>query len=201
MPAHTGPFEVLRAAQRVAVPWKNGGGLTREVAVEPAGSDLERFDWRVSIAEIHAPGPFSRFPGIERRMAALAGMLTVSIAGQPPVCLSPATPPLAFPGEVAACGEPIGGNVTDLNVMTRRERFTSSLARANVTQSGRFEASAPVTLLLALTQLELRCGADAVGLAPLDAVRIAPATRCVIAAGGDAAYYLVAISACPRPGG
>ena len=60
---------ILRARERIAVPWKNGGGLTREVAVHPKGSGFEGFDWRVSIAEVHAAGAFSCFAGIERHMA------------------------------------------------------------------------------------------------------------------------------------
>lgn len=63
---------ILRAAERPALPWKNGGGVTREVVAHPPGSDLGHFDWRVSIAEIHNAGPFSRFPGIERRNAPAA---------------------------------------------------------------------------------------------------------------------------------
>ena len=53
--------ELLSAARRAAVPWKNGGGVTREVAAHPAGASLEDFDWRVSTAEVRAAGPFSGF--------------------------------------------------------------------------------------------------------------------------------------------
>ena len=70
-------LEVLRASERTPVPWKNGGGVTREVAVSPAGSSLDDFDWRVSVADIRAAGPFSRFPGIERQMAVLSGRPSV----------------------------------------------------------------------------------------------------------------------------
>ncbi|WP_210147850.1 HutD family protein [Aromatoleum petrolei] len=30
--------------------WKNGGGVTLEVALQPAGAGLTDFDWRVSSA-------------------------------------------------------------------------------------------------------------------------------------------------------
>ena len=40
------------------VPWKNGGGSTREIACGPAGAGMDGFDWRASIATIAAPGPF-----------------------------------------------------------------------------------------------------------------------------------------------
>lgn len=40
---------LIRGAELVAVPWKNGGGLTREVAAFPADAGLDTFVWRVSV--------------------------------------------------------------------------------------------------------------------------------------------------------
>ena len=37
---------------RVARPWKNGGGTTREVAVSPEGAGLDDFAWRISLAAL-----------------------------------------------------------------------------------------------------------------------------------------------------
>jgi len=54
---------ILRAAERPALPWKNGGGVTREVAATPPGVIWVHFDWRVSIAEIHSAGPFFALSG------------------------------------------------------------------------------------------------------------------------------------------
>src|SRR5438105_15428583 len=87
-------LRILRAAERPPTPWKNGGGLTREVIVHPPGSDLSRFDWRVSLAEIRAPGPFSSLPGIDRRMAVLEGRLSLSIGEGAGMIATPETPPL-----------------------------------------------------------------------------------------------------------
>ena len=56
-----------------AQPWKNGGGVTREVLCLPEGSGFERFDWRVSIAHIASSGPFSSFPGVDRVITLLEG--------------------------------------------------------------------------------------------------------------------------------
>ena len=47
---------ILRESNYVTVPWKNGGGLTREILKVPA--DADAFDWRLSLATIAAPGPF-----------------------------------------------------------------------------------------------------------------------------------------------
>lgn len=43
------------------MPWKNGGGITTEIAIAPPGATLDAFDWRISTARVEAAGPFSRF--------------------------------------------------------------------------------------------------------------------------------------------
>lgn len=55
----------------VSMPWKNGGGSTREILRFPEGSD--DWHWRLSIADIAADGPFSAFPGYERALTLLEG--------------------------------------------------------------------------------------------------------------------------------
>ena len=51
-------------------PWKNGGGATDEIVRWP---DSEVYDVRVSLAEVRAPGPFSRFSGYRRWSFLAAG--------------------------------------------------------------------------------------------------------------------------------
>jgi len=122
-------MKLLRAAERVAVPWKNGGGVTREVAAWPQSAGFEDFDWRVSIAEVAEAGPFSRFENIDRTLAILSGCMVLDFAERS-VTLDAASAPFAFAGDAACHGTPIGGPVTDLNVMTRRGRCTSRVERA-----------------------------------------------------------------------
>jgi environmental stress-induced protein Ves len=165
-------FEILRAAARRALPWKNGGGVTREVAVFPAGSDLAHFDWRVSIAEVRAAGPFSRFPGVDRRMVVLEGRLALSIEAQPATSLTPDAPPVFFPGDVPAFGEPIDGPVVDFNVMTRRGRFESTVTTRTLTEALELEPARGTTIVLALSDLVLRYAGREVRLARLDAARL-----------------------------
>ena len=59
--------------ERVARPWKNGGGTTREVAVSPEGAGLDDFAWRISLAELHEAGAFSSYPGVSRTLLLLEG--------------------------------------------------------------------------------------------------------------------------------
>lgn len=111
---------VLRAADREAVPWKNGGGVTREIAAWPPGSGFDDFTWRVSMAEVRENGPFSRFRGVDRILMVLEGAMRLTIQGGAVFQLSLDTPPCAFDGQAPVASELTTGPVLDLNVMTRR---------------------------------------------------------------------------------
>ena len=79
-------------------PWRNGGGVTRELLAWPDGGD-----WRVriSVAEIEADGPFSAFPGVERWFAVLeGGGVALTIAGTEHRCRA-GDAPLSFAGEAS----------------------------------------------------------------------------------------------------
>ncbi len=189
---------ILRAADRVAVPWKNGGGLTREVAVHPPGSDLGNFDWRVSLAEVRRAGPFSRFPEVDRHMAVLSGRVDLSMAGRERLTLSPDSPPLTFPGDLPAFAEPVRSPVTDLNVMTRRGRFVACLTRRSVAGTVTVRPDADTTLFLALAPLTLRGPGGAASLAALDAARFSVEPQDPVAVsieGADLDFWIVELRA------
>src|SRR5688500_12512282 len=65
----------LRARDAKRVPWKNGRGMTTELALWPPGASLERgdFDWRISKASFDTAGPFSTFAGCERILIVTRG--------------------------------------------------------------------------------------------------------------------------------
>ena len=107
-----------------AMPWKNGGGVTREIVCVPAGAGLDEFDWRVSIATIAASGPFSAFPGIDRVITLLqgGGVHLRSRDGAIDHRLDTPLAPFAFPGEAVIDAQLLAGECRDLNVMTRRGR-------------------------------------------------------------------------------
>ena len=68
-------MSVLRFSRATlpAMPWKNGGGTTQEIASWPRGAGLDSFGWRVSIATIATAGPFSVFEGVDRSIMLLEG--------------------------------------------------------------------------------------------------------------------------------
>jgi environmental stress-induced protein Ves len=73
--------------------WKNGGGVTREIAVFPDGAGSDDFIWRISVADVTAGGPFSVFPGIDRYIAVIdgKGMTLTRTRTAAPAAISAAT--------------------------------------------------------------------------------------------------------------
>lgn len=64
-----------------AQPWKNGGGITHEIARWP---DVDDYDVRISIADDRTAAPFSRFPGYRRwSFLAAAAPIELELAATP----------------------------------------------------------------------------------------------------------------------
>jgi environmental stress-induced protein Ves len=142
-------MRILKADEYRRMPWRNGGGETAQVAIGPAGATIDDFDWRVSMARIDTDGPFSVFPQSDRTLSVLQGDgLRLSIGGRTPVDLTPDSEPLAFPGDVDVDATLLGGSVTDLNVMTRRDHCTHSMRRIGITGSVEFFVDASLALLV-----------------------------------------------------
>lgn len=99
------------------VPWRNGGGRTRELLAWPAADD-----WllRVSVAEIEADGPFSPFPNVDRCFAVLDGAGVELALPSGLVRLGPRDDAVSFAGEEAPGCRLIDGPTRDLNLMARR---------------------------------------------------------------------------------
>ncbi|WP_406001464.1 HutD family protein [Streptomyces sp. NBC_00829] len=113
---------LLRAADRMALPWKNGGGVTREIAVSPRGATTGGFDWRISLAEVGGDGPFSAFPGVDRILTVVEGDgMDLTVGGQH-IRADERYRPYAFPGDVETDGRLLGGPVVNFNVMYHRGR-------------------------------------------------------------------------------
>jgi environmental stress-induced protein Ves len=121
---------IIRASDCLTTPWKNGGGSTTEIAASPAGGTLETFDWRISMARVASDGPFSDFPGIDRTLAVIDGSgMVLTIGDRPPLTLSRGAEPVSFPGDTPTSARLTAGEITDLNVMTRRGRFVHRVER------------------------------------------------------------------------
>jgi environmental stress-induced protein Ves len=121
-------MSIVRLRECLPVPWKNGMGRTRELAIHPTGAGLDDFIWRVSVADVDSASPFSAFPGIDRHIALLAGAgFTMTLGdGEAHALIVPFTP-FAFPGEAPVSVSLEDGPTRDFNLMARRDRAQSEL--------------------------------------------------------------------------
>lgn len=108
------------------VPWRNGGGRTRELLSWPPGL---QWQVRVSVAEIEADGPFSSFEGIERCFTVLSGAGVVLSLPRGDVRLTTDSDSVSFAGEDAPMCRLIDGPTRDLNLMVRRGAGRPSMQR------------------------------------------------------------------------
>lgn len=112
---------IVRRADQRQQPWRNGRGVTTEIAIEPAGASLAGdFDWRISMAPITEDGAFSTFPGVDRTLVLLEGRGLDLEADTATLRLSARYAMARFPGEWAVHARLHAGAVRDLNVMVRR---------------------------------------------------------------------------------
>ena len=123
-------MEIIRFADLKPEPWRNGGGVTRQIAGHPGAASGPGavsghdggWDWRISIAEVSKAGDFSPFPGMERVLTVVEGellLLTVDGAEHPLEKYRA----FRFSGEAGTtCALPTG-DVRNLNVITRAGKY------------------------------------------------------------------------------
>jgi hypothetical protein len=179
---------VVRVADVAPVPWRNGGGVTRELLAWP-----DPQDWllRVSVADIHASGPFSAYPGVDRWIGVLeGGTVRLETAGTGPTELTALHPALhPFAGEAATHCTALGSATRDFNLMARRARVR--LRQQPLQQSAVFETRAEGAGLFVVQAAEVcpapgsTCHLSGMSLAwwpnprraPLSLRVVSPATR------------------------
>jgi len=169
----------LRRAEYSAMPWRNGGGVTFEIA-KSAVSGTE-FDWRLSLALIESNGPFSSFTGYQRAIALVAGdgCLLHGIESQAVALRQPGDLRL-FSGAAAVTCELLGGTTCDFNLMVREPGAVDSARHLTVndTLSESLEPQRHHVLFCLAGNLDC---ADAAGqpiahLGPHDTLLIPPST-------------------------
>ncbi|MDI7861981.1 HutD family protein [Rhizobiaceae bacterium n13] len=163
-------IRLIKAAEHRRMPWKNGGGETVEIAVDPQGASLADFDWRISMATVAADGPFSAFPGIDRTLSILDGSgMVLDIEGRTPVRLTVDDAPLHFAADVATSATLVGGPITDLNVMSRRTACSHGVRKLRVAGTERLTSDAETLIVFCHRgNVRLTTGNDDARLSALD---------------------------------
>ncbi|MCW5723308.1 MAG: HutD family protein [Devosia sp.] len=189
-------MRILRRADHVAVPWKNGGGITREIALAPDPAGTSDFLWRVSIASVRAPGPFSRFDGIERTIAVLFGNgIRLCHANGEEIMLTTTSPPYRFDGASPIFADVVAGETTDLNAMSRRGAYTHAMRRLSIAEPTDFHCTADTTLFVAAAPLLLEVDTRSYRLSTLDAaLDLTRGTRVCLSAEPCAEVFILEFS-------
>jgi uncharacterized protein len=146
-------IELVAFADQPVMPWANGGGSTRQIAIDPPGSSLATgCRWRVSRAQVASDGPFSILPGIDRSLWLLSGAgMRLDVAGRV-VELTRPLQRLDFAGETAIAATLLAGPCEDLNVMVDRERVQADALIVHFPAGGPLVlAAAPHWLVVVLS--------------------------------------------------
>ena len=132
-------LQLVQSADVPATPWKNGGGLTRDLLLWPPGStnsaarSPDAWALRISVAEVAQSGAFSAYPGVARWFCVLQGAGVVLHFNEGPhmqTTLTPDSPPLHFDGALAPRCELVAGPTLDLNLMARHNAGRAEMGRA-----------------------------------------------------------------------
>ncbi|WP_336293811.1 HutD/Ves family protein [Bartonella sp. CB169] len=176
----------LKASQYKVMPWKNGGGSTREVALSL--NDHGEMDWRISIATISQSGPFSSFEGIDRTIALLDGdQVTLNVANQDTIVLDRSSQPFSFAGEASVDAILNGRETTDLNIMTRRKTWKHEMVRMDTDEENLLLNDAAYLLVVFNAEYEVEFESRIINVSRFDTVMLEyPGTvnlRCITGKG------------------
>jgi hypothetical protein len=116
-------MKLLRSTDYRVMRWRNGGGTTTELVIDPG----ERFRFRASIADVRESSPFSRFDGYDRHIMIVEGAgMTLACGAHGDLELEPFAPRF-FSGDWDVHGTLRAGPVRDFNWIVDRSTARSAL--------------------------------------------------------------------------
>jgi len=129
------PPQVIRCQDIESQPWRNGGGLTRELLTWPSADEC---DVRIAVADIAADGPFSSYEGVQRWIAVISGTGIELSFNDGDRQLLTGDEPLCFDGADAPGCRLLDGPTRDLNLMVRNGRGVMRKVTSSVAWNERF---------------------------------------------------------------
>jgi environmental stress-induced protein Ves len=116
-------FRIITPAEFETSAWKNGSGITHEIARDGAA---DNWRWRLSIAEVASDGPFSFFEGYARILTVIEGAgLDLQTANN--TLAARPLQPVAFSGDLAINSRMVSGPIRDFNVIYDPSRVTADV--------------------------------------------------------------------------
>lgn len=174
-----------------ASPWRNGGGVTRELLAWPQAAD---WSCRLSVAEVTQDGPFSRFEGVQRWFAVLDGAgVSLGLDGQW-VELRGDSAPFGFDGATPVDCRLLAGPTRDFNLMVRQPLGPALMRRLTRDWSTTLKTSKLIAIYSINTGASARFGSTSTALpAACLAWQVVPAGETVgltLGAGSGAALWM-----------
>jgi environmental stress-induced protein Ves len=154
-------------------PWKNGGGITIDIADSYATGAVpggwSGMLWRLGRTRIIEPGPFSDLSGYDRILTVIGGRgLVLEIAGGPALDVREPFRPVRFAGEDRITSRLEAGPVAVLNLMAdRRHAIDVTIMSGNDTR----RLDAAINIVYAIEDSEIAVGGQTFSLTADEAVR------------------------------
>lgn len=125
-------MQIISPQDYVAMPWRDGGGVTHEVY-----KDDTPFSWRLSLADVVADGPFSHFAGLARVLTVIEGAGMVLHTPDGPLAADTFVP-VSFSGETPVRATLNAGPIRDYNLIYNPQRWRAlvSVQRGGTIASG-----------------------------------------------------------------
>ncbi len=195
---------LLHEVDYATVPWKNGGGLTREILKVPQDADAVTFDWRLSLATIERPGPFSAFEDYDRTLVLVRGAgVELDFGAHGRATLRAPGQSAAFDGGWATSCTLIDGPSSDLNLIVSKARAETRAGIVRVATPELIQTSGwQETLICCIAgaaQIENAAG-NIAALAAADVARCDPSDGVLTCAPDGTAPVLLFIAALRRRG-
>lgn len=150
-------MRIVRAAGFREGRWKNGLGVSWDIASDPPDAGMEDFGWRFAIARIDGDVPFSAYPGVDRVFTLIEGHgLRLSVAGQRRIDVDDLFVPVRFPGDAETHCKVNDGPCRALNLFVARGRWQADVAVA----SGHASVTGADVILVFALDGPLTCNAE-----------------------------------------
>jgi environmental stress-induced protein Ves len=170
-------------------PWKNGGGVTIDIAdayapgAEPGG--WNGMLWRLGRTRIVEPGPFSDLSGYDRILTVIGGRgLVLEVEGGVPLDARAPFRPVRFRGEDRITSRLEAGPVAVLNLIADRKR---TIDVAILSEAEARPLNAAINIAYAIEGSVIALGDEVFSLGADEALRIDPAGGTVTVRSGRVA--------------
>lgn len=173
-----------------SAPWRNGLGVSREVARAEGPGEGSGARWLVSLTTIARDCPFSDYRGYDRVLTPLADGVALAVGSAPLASLAKLRP-FAFSGDARVDCRLAAGPAEVINAMVARDWGSQEVSMLAGTVP-RLAIAAAAAVLHALGAAEVTIGGAVAMLGPGDSLRIdaMPEAEIAIAAAPAARLYL-----------